>query len=99
MKEVKVRPQEKKIYDAIFSHGKRKGNDFFISYKRLSEVTGIEGTMVSGLLRILISEKIIDKQNHFNETGGLKANSYKKTEFVPVAPEPTPPKKPKKRTP
>lgn len=88
MKELKVDIQSKKVYDTIFKHGKKKDKDFFISYAKISQVTGIQSTMVSSILRNLTSNGVLNKMNHFNETGGLKANSYQSTNVVPVAPEP-----------
>lgn len=88
MKELKVDIQSKKVYDTIFKHGKKKDKDFFISYAKISQVTGIQSTMVSSILRNLTSNGVLNKMNHFNETGGLKANSYQSTDVVLVAPEP-----------
>lgn len=99
MTEFKVDIQSKKVYDTIFKHGKKKDKNFFISYSKISQITGIQGTMVSGILRNLTSNGVLNKMNHFNETGGLKANSYQSTDVVPVAPEPVLKLKTKKRKP
>lgn len=66
----------KKVFDAIKT-GTRKGNQIFITYKAISEKTGLPVTMVSSCIKSLVSRKIIEKINHKNERGAIISNSYK----------------------
>lgn len=66
----------KQVYEAI-KNGKRKANSIFITYKDIAEKTGIQITMVSSCIRILVKDKYIEKENHFNQKGAAVSNSYK----------------------
>lgn len=65
-----------KVFGAI-KNGNRTGNQIFITYKDIAKVTGLQVTMVSSCIRILVSRKIIEKINHKNERGAVISNSYK----------------------
>lgn len=65
-----------KVYEAI-NNGNRKGNQIYITYKDIAKITGLQTTMVSSCIRILVSRKVIEKINHKNERGAIISNSYK----------------------
>lgn len=66
----------KQVYEAI-KNGKRKANSIFITYKDIAEKTGIQITMVSSCIRILVKDKYIEKENYFNQKGAAVSNGYK----------------------
>lgn len=43
----------------------------------MAEKTGIQITMVSSCIRILVKDKYIEKENYFNQKGAAVSNSYK----------------------
>lgn len=68
--------QVKRVFLAIWN-GKRSGNQVAISYQEISDLTGLQITMVSSCIRTLVSQKFIERHNNFNARGGAKKNSYK----------------------
>lgn len=66
----------KKVYEAI-KNGPRKGNSIFITYKAIAEKTGVQITMVSSCIRTLLRDKYLEKENHLDQRGAAKSNSYK----------------------
>lgn len=66
----------KQVFSAIWN-GKRSGNQVAISYQEIADSTGLQITMVSSCIRILVSQKFIERHNNFNARGGAKKNSYK----------------------
>lgn len=82
--QVELSPECKQVYDTIFNKGKKNEEGrFCLSYQKISEITGLRPEMTGSILKMLIDNKILDKKNHFNETGGLKSNSYQKTHKIP----------------
>ena len=69
-------PEMRKVYEVI-KNGSRTGNQIFITYKEIASISGLQITMVSSCLRMLVERKYIERINHKNERGGAKSNSYK----------------------
>ncbi|EMB5519917.1 hypothetical protein U7Q95_002457 [Escherichia coli] len=68
--------EAKPVFSAIWS-GKRIGNQIAISYQEIADLTGIQITMVSSCIRMLVIKKFIERHNNFNARGGAKKNTYK----------------------
>lgn len=66
----------KKVFSAI-RNGNRNGNQVAISYQEIADLTGLQITMVSSCIRILVTQKFIERHNNFNAKGGAKKNTYK----------------------
>lgn len=63
------------VFNAI-KNSPLKNGKHSISYSSISKKTKIQNTMVSSIIRILVSQKYIQKTNNYNSTGGLVSNGY-----------------------
>jgi hypothetical protein len=66
----------KLVYDAIKS-GKRVGQLLSISYNEIVKKTGLEYQTVSGCIRSLVWNKIIEKHSHKDLKNKQITNTYK----------------------
>lgn len=73
----------KLVYEAIKS-GQRNGNLITITYKEIALETGLQVTMVSSCIRLLIRDSYIERINNFSDSGGAKTNSYKIRKSIEV---------------
>ena len=70
------------VFNAIKNSPLRNGQHF-ISYSAIAKKTNIEYTMVSSMIRMLIVERYLSKENNYNKTGGLATNGYKVLKSLP----------------
>lgn len=70
-------PTEAKKVFFIIKNGKRTSNQVVISYQEIADLSGLQITMVSSCIRILVKEKFIERRNNFSASGGARKNSYK----------------------
>lgn len=61
------------IHDLYIKNGKRP---VMISYKKISEKTGLEYTVVSSALRFIIQDELMKRENQTNRPGGCGTNLY-----------------------
>ncbi|WP_409414931.1 hypothetical protein [Escherichia coli] len=48
-----------------------------MTYKEIARETGLQITLVSSCIRLLVRDSYIERINNFSESGGAKTNSYK----------------------
>lgn len=73
----------KLVYEAIKS-GQRNGNLITVTYKEIARETGLQITMVSSCIRLLVRDSYIERINNFSESGGARTNSYKIRKSIEV---------------
>ncbi|EAC2052504.1 hypothetical protein [Escherichia coli] len=71
-----ISSQAKQVF-SIIKNGKRSGNQVVISYQEIADLSGLQITMVSSCIRMLVNQEFIERHNNFNAIGGAKKNSYK----------------------
>lgn len=70
-------PSEAKQVFSIIRNGKRSGNQVVISYQEIADLSGLQITMVSSCIRVLVERKFIERRNNFSASGVARKNSYK----------------------
>lgn len=66
----------KQVFNAI-RNGNRSGNQISISYQEIAYTCGLQETMVSSCIRLLVDRKYLERRNNCSANGKAKKNSYK----------------------
>lgn len=73
----KMSDKTKSVYLTLLELSKqRHGEEIYITYSGIAKKANIEVNHVSFCLKMLINDKIIKKNTHYNKTGGCACNSY-----------------------
>lgn len=66
----------RQVFNAI-RNGARSGNKISISYQEIADTCGLQVTMVSSCIRLLVDRKYLERKNNCSADGKAKKNSYK----------------------